>query len=132
MAWEDKGKCITMLAAADLSSYQFHFVKISADNTVNICSGATDVPCGVLQNKPDGAGKAAEVLVYGVSKVMAGTGAALSAGDLIGTDSNGEAEAKTPGSDVTNYVVGQVVEGTTNASEVGSAMINCQNPQRAA
>lgn len=65
--------CLKMsfLAAADLSSYQYHFVKESAADTVNIC-GAGDSPVGILQNKPDAAGKGASVVILGASMLVAG------------------------------------------------------------
>ena len=53
-------------AAADLSSYQYHFVYLTADNTVNVC-GANGKAKGILLNKPDAAGKPAEVACPGSS-----------------------------------------------------------------
>ena len=53
MAYDDPGVDIgTFTASADLSAKQFYIVKMSGDNTVTVCAAVTDVPIGVLQNKP--------------------------------------------------------------------------------
>lgn len=56
-------------AAGDLSAYQFHFVKFSAADTVDLC-GANERACGILQNNPDTAGMAAHVRHIGTSKLV--------------------------------------------------------------
>ena len=116
-------------ASADLSGKQFYFVKLSGAGTVTVCAAATDVPIGVLQNKPT-SGQAAEVMMLGISKVS--SDAALSRGNLIGTSGDGQADAKTPGTDTTEYVVGQVIEASTAAGGLATAAINCLTPVRAA
>lgn len=116
-------------ASADLSAKQYYFVKLSGAATVDVCAAATDKPIGVLQNAP-ASGEEAEVCCYGVTKVSAD--AALSAGALIGTSSDGQADAKTPGTDTTEYVVGQVIEATGAAAGLATALVNCANPHRAA
>jgi len=86
-----------MLAAGDLSTKQHLFVKVSASDTVDVCSGATDQVLGVLQNKPAAAGEAASVLVQGVAKVIAS--AAINAGALVGTTNAGKAVTKAADAD---------------------------------
>jgi len=120
---------ITMTAGADLSAKQFYFVKISGVNTVDVCSAATDKPVGVLQNKPT-SGQAAEIVVIGVTKVSSDAG--LTAGNLIGTSGDGQADAKTPGTDTTEYIVGQMLTTTGAAAVIGTAVINCASPTRGA
>lgn len=131
MAWEVDGvvKLVGFTASADLSAKQYYFVKISGANTVTVCAAATDVPCGVLQNAP-ASGAAAEVVALGISKVS--SDAALSRGNLIGTSGDGQADAKTPGTDTTEYVCGQVLVATGAAGDLATAYINCMNPHRAA
>lgn len=119
----------TLEAAADLSGKQFYFVKLDSNGKAAVCAAATDVPIGVLQNKPT-SGQAATILCVGTSKVS--SDAALNEGDLIGTSADGQADAKTPGSDTTNYVVGQMITATGGAGVIGTAAINCANPHRAA
>ena len=121
----------TFEAGADLSTKQYYFVKQDTTfNRVVVCAAATDVPIGVLQNKPDAAGKAAEVMLVGLTKVSAD--AALTIGNLIGTSADGQADAKTVGTDTTEYVVGRVYEAATAAGDLVGVFINCCNPHRAA
>ena len=116
-------------AAADLSGKQFYFVKLASATTVTVCAAATDKPIGVLQNKPT-SGQAAEVMVIGISKVSSDAG--LSVGDLIGPSGDGQADAKTPGTDTTEYIAGQVISGSNSAGGLATAVINCANLARAA
>jgi len=117
-------------AGADLSTKQFYFVKLSADRTVIVCAAATDKPIGILQNKPDAADKAAEVLMTGRSKLSADV--ALAAGDLVGTSGDGQGDVKVAGTDTTHYICGQVTLGVSNAAEIAEVEIDCVNIARAA
>lgn len=101
MAFEEDVMDVSLIAGADLFSstvnYQYHFVKLSADNTVVVTAHAdNDTPIGVLQNKPS-SGQIARVRVMGVSRmVVSADGAgAVAYGDKIGTDATGHAVAKT-------------------------------------
>lgn len=120
---------ISLSAGADLSTKQYYFVKLDGSGNAVVCDGATDVPVGVLQNKPT-SGQSAEIVVVGVSKVN--TDAGLSIGNLIGTSGDGQADAKTPGTDTSEYVVGRMLTATGAAAQLGTALINCANPHRAA
>lgn len=119
----------SFVAGADLSSSQYKFVELSSEDTVTVCNAATDVPIGVLQNDPT-SGQEAVVMIIGVSKVQAD--AALSVGAQIGTSADGQADAKTPGTDITEYVVGRVLQASGAAAEIISCLINCASPARAA
>lgn len=120
---------LTYVAGADLSGAQFHFVKFGAtEDEVVLCDAVTDDPIGVLQNNP-AEGEEATVMHAGRSKVVAGS--ALTYGDPVGTDANGEAEPKVIGTDTTEFVAGRVREGV-QATNIGSALINCLNAFRAA
>lgn len=137
MAYEGQQFAIPgLISGADLSAatVAFKFVKLSADRTVVLCSGATDVPIGVLQapTPTSATGQAVTVCAIGLTKLQAD--ASLTAGQAIGTSSDGQADAKTLGSDTTEYVVGQVVEvaGGTTAANLITALINCASPRRAA
>lgn len=120
----------SFVASADLSAKQFYFVKISGAGTVTVCAAATDKPIGVLQNKPT-SGQIARVMIVGKTKVSADANN-LAAGNLIGTSGDGQADAKTPGTDTTEYVVGQLRTGSTAVGDLVEAYINCLNPHRAA
>lgn len=131
MAWEKEHLVqITVEASADLSTKQYHFVELDANGRAAVCNAATDVPIGVLQNAPDALGKPAEVLLLGITKVVAD--AAIAVGDLIGTSADGQGDAKVPGTDTTNYVVGRALSAVSAAGQVFTAAINCMNPHRAA
>lgn len=96
MAFEDDVLDVPFKCTTDMSAYQYHFVKLSADGTVAICSHATnDNPIGVLQNKPDGSvtEAVARVRIFGVSRVYIGT-ATFAFGDKVGTDASGHGIAK--------------------------------------
>lgn len=130
MSWEIPIFQKTFKAAGDLSTKQFYIVKLTAEDTVDVCSGATDVPLGILQNKPDAANKPAEVMIMGISKVNAD--AALSVGNQYGTSADGQADAKTVGTDTTEYVLGRVLVATTAAAEYAVCTVNGLAPHRAA
>jgi len=105
---------------ADLSAKQYYFVKLSAANTVNVCTAITDIPIGILQNKPE-SGEAATVCLFGISKVSAdGT---LAAGNLIGTSADSQADAIAAGTDTTVYTMGQALE-TAAAGDTVSMLLN--------
>jgi hypothetical protein len=134
MAWHVEGSQVKipgLRAGADLSapSNQHKFVKYSALKTVIVCTAATDRPCGVLQNTPT-AGDAAEVVCFGITKVQGD--ADLGFGDLIGTSADGQADAKLPGTDITEYVCGHVIEDNTTAGALATAFVNCVSPHRGA
>lgn len=119
---------ITLVAGADLSAAQYKFVKISSGQAV-LCAAATDVPIGVLQNAPL-SGQEAEITVIGGTKIVGS--ASIAAGALIGTTSAGKAVALTVGTDTTKYVAGAIISAPGADGEVGTAVINCATPHRAA
>lgn len=131
MAYEIPVLLLTLKAGEDLSATttQFKFVKLDANGDVVLPTAATDVPAGVLQNTPAN-GESASVMAIGVSKVQGD--ADLGIGNLIGTSADGQADAKTPGTDTTEYVVGRVLEDNSAAGGLASCYINCMNPHRAA
>jgi len=88
-AIELAGLDISCAAAADLSDYQYHFVYLTDDLTVNV-AGALARVCGILQNKPSAAGVAARVRISGLSKLVAGEAAAV--GKMITCKSDGHGE----------------------------------------
>lgn len=120
-----------LFAGGDLSAAanQYKFVKLSAAKTVIVCTGATDIPIGVLQNRPK-SGEAAQVCGFGVTKLQAD--AAVTAGALIGTSADGQADPKVAGTDTTEYIVGRALDAVSNAAELFTAFINCASPARGA
>jgi hypothetical protein len=114
-------------ANADLSTKQFYLVKLVAGGKVDLCSAVTDVPIGVLQNKPT-AGVAAEVVIEGITKVVGS--AALALGATIGTTTSGTAATYAAGTDTTKYNIGTVIEANSAANGIVTAVIDCCNPGR--
>lgn len=90
---------ITVQAGGDLSAGQFRFVEIATDGQVDLVSAAGGNAIGVLMDKPNAAGRAAQVAVNGVAKVVAGTGG-VTAGDEVQSDGSGEAIAAAAGDKV--------------------------------
>lgn len=60
-------------AAEDLSSYQYHFVKVDTNGQVRLLDSGDELPDGVLQNAP-ASGEEATVRILGISKVVANAG----------------------------------------------------------
>lgn len=118
-----------LVANSDLSGKQFYFVKLVGTNLVDVCSAVTDIPCGVLQDTPK-AGQPANVCSFGVTKLI--TGAAISAGAVLGTTNAGKAAAYVAGTDTTKYLVGQALTSTGAANGILTAFVNCVNPARGA
>jgi hypothetical protein len=130
MAVEIPVLCKTFEAAGDLSTKQYYHVKLDSAGRVTVPTGVTDLCIGVLQNKPDALGKAAEVMIVGISKVSAD--GAITLPSLIGTSADGQADAIAAGTDTTVYVTGQALEAAAAAGNIITAAINCLNPSRAA
>ena len=59
---------ITLVAGADLSALQYHFIMLDADGKAVKCT-ANKVSIGILQNTPESE-KAARVRVLGTSKLV--------------------------------------------------------------
>ena len=109
----------TAKAAADLSGVQYHIVRFSGADTVNIASQDTSSEmCGVLQNKPSAADQHAAVGFLGESKVVAG--AAVSANAFITTNGSGRAVAATSG----DMVCGRALEAASADGEVIRCLLN--------
>lgn len=119
----------TRVAAADLSAKQYHFVKLDSTGKVAAITAITDIPYGVLQNKPN-TDQEAEVVIIGITKVIAD--GVLDEGNLIGTSADGQADAIVAGTDVTVYIVGQCRLAAGAAGRTATAVVNCAAPARAA
>ena len=116
-----------LTASSDLSSKQYHFVKLSAATSVTVCASITDKPIGVLQNNPESGGQAI-VTTHGLSKLVAdGT---IAAGNILGTSADGQGDAIAGGTDTTVYVAGQAI-GAASAGETFTAFINITNARAA-
>lgn len=118
---------ITEEAGEDLSSFQFMAVTLETDGQVDAFDATSDVPFGVLQNKPDTAGKGAEIMVIGRTKVEFGETVVV--GNLIRFGTDSKALIFDVDTDTTAFCAGTCTEGGASG-EVGEALINCCNPWR--
>lgn len=100
----------TMEAGQDLSTKQFLFMVMASDGQIDPVGTQGIDAIGVLCNKPDAAGKAAEVAVYGVAKVTAG--GSVAAGAKVMSDNTGKAITATS----TAFCLGIHVGSSTAAS----------------
>jgi hypothetical protein len=110
----------TLTAAADLSSKQYHFVKLASATTVNVCSATTDRAIGILQNNPE-SGEQAVVQIFGISKVVAdGT---IAFNNVIGTSADSQADAIVPGTDTSVTTLGVAIQAAS-AGETFTMFLN--------
>jgi hypothetical protein len=127
MAADNFYQDITLIAGADLSTHQFKGVKLDAAGAAVLVAAATDVPVGVLQNKPT-SGQAATVRVLGVTKFL--SGGTITAGGVTGRirSSNGTAiAAQALGTGPTEFIYGQAMQ-SSSSGDVFKAIIDCINP----
>jgi hypothetical protein len=98
-------------AAASLTSNQYQGVKLTASRTVNLVAASTDIPYGILMNKPQ-SGQACEVCIAGIGKVQ--VGAALAADTEVMFNGSAVAVAATTG----NRVIGLLLEASNASGDV--------------
>jgi hypothetical protein len=131
MAYEQFMLLQSFPTQTDLSAKQYHFVKLSSGLLV-ICAAATDIPIGVLQNKPNGSASVpalGTVCMLGVTKIVAD--AALNQDAWIGTSADGQADAKTIGTDATEFIAGRMLRSASGAGAISTAAVNCITPHNA-
>lgn len=118
MATENMVLSTSWPASGDLSSYQYHAVKISSGE-VALC-GASDIPIGILQNQPDADGVAAEVGLIGISKAVVDGSTNVAIGDFLAVNSDGHLIKTTTASD---QVVAQALEAVTADGIVAKVLL---------
>lgn len=115
---------VTFVAGEDLSGKQFHGVKLdgSNENEVLAADSANEDIVGILQNKP-ASGEEATVMISGRSKFHAN--GATSIGEYLtvaGSDGDFTSTSYASASSG-NFLLGEVVEATGGADELGSVML---------
>jgi hypothetical protein len=120
MATENHGKSVSLEAAADLSSYQDRFVKLSSGK-VTYCGAGQDA-IGVLTNDPSAAGRAAEVVLSGIAKVTAGGNCTQDG--MAASDSAGRAVNAASG----DYILGKFLDAATTAGEKIRVLLFASHP----
>jgi hypothetical protein len=118
MSTEEKLLTVTEEAGADLSAKQYLFHVMSSDGQIDPCSVEGEVAYGVLQNKPDAAGKAATVAWGGVSKIVLGADS-MTPGMKIQTSDAGKALEAAVG----DAVLGTLRKGG-DTNEIGEILLS--------
>ena len=101
----------TFIAGEDLSSAQYYFVYISADQTVSLCTTSHLDAIGVLQNDPE-SGQEAVVRMIGTSKVKFGD--AVAVGTRVISTTAGKADGLGSLSATEQIVLGITLEAAAN------------------
>lgn len=128
---------ISAPAAADLSASQYLAVKRDASGNVVVVTAATDEAIGILQNKPKAAGQMCEIVVIGVTKMVAV--GVIAPVDAVAFDAAGKAVTAARTGFGGGYVqgtkraIGQPYNLTANtaASDVVAVTVNFLNPNPA-
>lgn len=117
----DGGNDISLPCAADLSAAQYHFVYLVSGLVVLATTGVRAI--GVLQNKPVGTATkhaAAQVRMFGFTKLLAGTSGYSSGAYLVpNTSSAGDAIAST--SD--HNLIAAMAIGDASAGDIAAAVL---------
>ena len=107
------GDTESYIAAADLSSNKFRFVKQASDLTINVCTAVTDKPVGVQQTGALAtSGLAVSVKTAGQTQMEAA--AAIAFGAYVGPSVNGRAQTAV----ATQFPQGQCVTAAGAAGDL--------------
>ena len=107
---------ITLVAGADLSGVQYHFIKLDADGKAIVC-GANEVSIGILQNTPE-SGEAARVRVLGTSKLVMNEG--VDEGEAITSIAGGAGEVVDAGDE---YFGAICIEAATAQNDIIEVLV---------
>jgi hypothetical protein len=107
---------IVFVSGADLSTKQNLFMAYASDSKVDP-AGDGVLGCGVLQNAPGAADLPAICRVHGITDVI--TGAAITAGAAVTSDSNGKAKTAATG----DIVQGVALDDASGADETDRILL---------
>jgi hypothetical protein len=114
MATEQTVWIRTYAASADLSSYQYFLMKRhTTQDQCALVSAVTDVPIGLLQNKPAAIGRAASIMAIGKSKANVEATTDIGIGDKLGPNTDGRLIKKTADKDVCCAIAEEVATSAT-------------------
>lgn len=122
MAYNDLAKCVSFEAGQDLSSKQFYFVSVSADGQVDP-TGDGAYAIGVNHSDVDAAGKAADVVISGKTKVVAG--ASTTRGGPVASDANGKAVDAASG----DVILGEFLEAASADGDIVTILFHPRGAQ---
>lgn len=111
MAFSDGMNTVTLVAGQDLSAKQFYFVSVSADGKIDPTGDGASAD-GVLQNDPAADGRAAEVAIGGIVKVMCG--GVVTRGGNVASDASGTAVDAATG----DVILGKALETGATGSVI--------------
>lgn len=114
MATVDNIKVISLPVAADYSAKQYYIMALNSSGQAVLAGEGSDC-VGVLQDAPAAAGRAGQIAVGGVCKVICG--GAITKGARFSVDSNGKASAVGSSDD---YALGFVLETGASGSIVSA------------
>ena len=113
LVWTESMK--TASALADYSSKQYYGAKMSADRTIVLPTGDTDVPVGLVLNKP---ANSKDALLLIVGRAPGVVSEAIAVGEKVRI-ANGGKVALWAVADTSMYCVGTCVEAADNDGEMG-------------
>lgn len=123
MTYEASGNIdLSFDAGEDLSSYQYHFVHLADDDTVDLMDSATEFPIGILQNAPE-SGDVAVVRVSGISKLKMNAAVAVGAllkAEYVGAADTGKGDAADTDYDIIRAVC---MQATGAEDDVGAVLL---------
>lgn len=114
---------IPYAAAADLSALQYRCVKDNGSGAAAAFAAATDQPAGILQNKPDAAGKSCSLAITGISKAL--LGGTVAKGDLVGPDADGKLVKKAWAVGLSGFIVGRAGAAGVTGDIIPVALFPC-------
>lgn len=103
----------TATAAGDLTGKQWHFGKLSSTG-VTTCSVLGERAHGIIGSEPNALGGALDFYAEVGKRVKVSASGAISKGDEITTDANGQAKTAVS----TNIVTAIAEEAATNANDI--------------
>ena len=119
--------------AADMTGHKYKAVKVSSGQAALVTASDGDGfdAFGVIQDEPDTAGRVAEVVIFGFTKMVAGE--AISVGDNLmveGSDtaaSSGRVKVATRNgtTEASEAILGRALSAATAANQVIEAFVMC-------
>lgn len=117
---------ITREAKRDLSSYQYHAMKIDTDGLIDYVDTSSAGPVtGILQNAPDAAGKEAQIATEGTSLFRVTGSGTIDEGSKLGSD--GSYHGAKVSSDKAIYFAIAMQPSTTDDDLVEVKLVGEQN-----
>jgi len=110
MAFYENQTCVSLVAGADLSTKQYHFVEVGSAGTVVVAGDGLHAD-GVANSNPI-SGRVAEVAIGGIVKVKCG--GVVTRGGPVASDANGQAANAAAG----DIILGTALETGANGSVI--------------